>query len=64
MTDEVRVVQPPNARKRYICPACEGFIEVGQFHFVVIPDGVVDLRRHWHRGCWEKEAERRGISPW
>jgi hypothetical protein len=64
MNDEVRVVQPRAARKRYLCPACDGFIEPGTFHYVVIPDGIVDLRRHWHRGCWEREAHRRDISPW
>jgi hypothetical protein len=25
---------------------------------VVIPDDAVDMRRHWHHGCWHKEMRR------
>jgi hypothetical protein len=38
-------------------------IERGVFHLVVVPDDAPDLRRHWHRGCWDKELRRRGITP-
>ena len=46
------------------CPGSMNPSQAGMFHYVVLPDGIVDLRRHWHRGCWEREAHRRGISPW
>ena len=55
----VTPVQPYAARKRYTCPGCNGFIEVGVFHLVVIPEHTPDLRRHWHHGCWFKEQRRR-----
>ena len=34
-------------------------IPPGTFHLVVVPDDEVDLRRHWHQGCWHKELRRR-----
>lgn len=55
----VGVVQPYQARKRYLCPGCEGVIESGEGHFVVVPEHTPDLRRHWHRGCWHRERRRR-----
>jgi len=55
----VGLVQPYQARKRYLCPGCEGTIEMGEGHFVVVPDHTPDLRRHWHRGCWHRERRRR-----
>ena len=55
----VTPVQPYAARKRYSCPGCNGPIEVGVFHLVVIPEHEPDLRRHWHHGCWFKEQRRR-----
>ena len=33
---------------------------IGQGHEVVVPVGAPDLRRHWHTGCWRREARRRG----
>jgi hypothetical protein len=59
LTETVVPVQPHQARKRYTCPGCQGPIEPGTFHVVVIPDEAVDLRRHWHRGCWFKELRMR-----
>jgi hypothetical protein len=57
--ETVGLVQPYHARKRYLCPGCEGFIETGEGHLVVVPETAADLRRHWHRGCWYREQRRR-----
>lgn len=57
----VTLVHPYQARKRYVCPGCGGPIKVGEGHYVVIPDEA-DLRRHWHRACWEGEQRRRKRS--
>jgi len=57
----VNPVQPYQARKEYVCPGCDGIIEVGVGHVVVIPEDAPDLRRHWHHGCWFKERRRRGV---
>ncbi|MEO8692580.1 MAG: hypothetical protein ABI658_03635 [Acidimicrobiales bacterium] len=56
---EVRFIQPYQATKRYICPSCNQHIEPGTGHYVVIPTRSTDLRRHWHRGCWERREHRR-----
>lgn len=53
----VTPVQPYQAVKTYLCPGCESTILPGTFHLVVIPDEV-DMRRHWHHGCWHKELRR------
>lgn len=50
---EVRRVQPYEARKEYVCPGCHRTIPVGVGHLVCVPSEAPDLRRHWHRGCWE-----------
>lgn len=55
----VSPVQPYQATKDYVCPGCEKTIPRGLFHLVVVPDDAVDLRRHWHHGCWHKELRRR-----
>ncbi len=55
----VNHIQPYQARKEYACPGCNGIIDVGVGHVVVVPDGAPDLRRHWHHGCWFKERRRR-----
>ncbi len=60
---EVRVVQPYQATKTYLCPGCSGTIPPGLGHVVVVPREAADLRRHWHRGCWSGEARRRGLDP-
>lgn len=54
----VNPIQPHQAVKSYICPGCEATIPPGTFHVVVIPAEAVDLRRHWHHGCWHKELRR------
>ncbi len=56
---EVRFVQPYQATKRYTCPSCNQVIEEGIGHYVVIPKRAPDLRRHWHRGCWERREYQR-----
>jgi RNase P subunit RPR2 len=55
---EVRAVQPYQATKRYLCPGCNQFLEPGTGHVVVIPEGAPDLRRHWHRPCWNHRQRR------
>jgi hypothetical protein len=55
---EVRLIHPFQARKRYVCPGCNHAIESGTGHVVVVPLEAPDLRRHWHRPCWEAEKRR------
>jgi hypothetical protein len=56
---EVRHVQPYQAVKPYRCPGCNHEIAVGLGHEVVVPTLAPDLRRHWHSGCWHREARER-----
>jgi hypothetical protein len=56
---EVRRVQPYEATKGYVCPGCNRDIPAGMGHLVVVPIAAPDLRRHWHRGCWDRRATRR-----
>jgi len=51
---EVRFVHPYQALKPYRCPACGHAIAPGTGHYVVVPHEAPDLRRHWHRPCWER----------
>jgi len=57
--ETVTLVQPYHARKHYTCPGCQGTIEKGEGHLVVVPEHNPDLRRHWHRACWHRERRRR-----
>lgn len=50
----VRVVQPYQAVKVYRCPGCNQEVRPRTLHLVAWPDGAPDLRRHWHRPCWER----------
>jgi len=50
----VRRVQPYEALKAYVCPGCHGTIPPRTGHVVCVPRDAADLRRHWHRGCWER----------
>lgn len=62
----VTPVQAYAAKKDYLCPGCQNTIPAGTHHVVVVPDDEPDLRRHWHRGCWNKEIRRRygsGVTP-
>ncbi len=56
---ELRFVQPYQARKAYVCPGCHGEIAPGVGHMVAVPHDAPDLRRHWHRGCWNNRHRRR-----
>ncbi|MFM7081256.1 MAG: ATP/GTP-binding protein [Actinomycetota bacterium] len=53
---EVRRVQPYEARKEYVCPGCHRTIPVGVGHLVCVPHDAPDLRRHWHKGCWDRQT--------
>ncbi len=52
---EIRLVQPFQARKEYLCPRCLRAISAREAHYVVVPATSADLRRHWHKRClaWE-----------
>lgn len=52
-------VHPFQAVKRYVCPGCGHAIEPGVGHLVAVPPAAPDLRRHWHRTCWDHRARRR-----
>ncbi len=56
---EVRRVQPYEALKTYICPGCERDIPPGTGHIVAVPSDAPDLRRHWHRACWDRRPRER-----
>ena len=56
---ETRFMQPYQAIKTYLCPNCNRDIPPGTAHWVVEPTEAPDLRRHWHRGCWEGRATRK-----
>lgn len=51
---EVRRVQPYEATKAYVCPGCHHKIPVGIGHYVAVPADAPDLRRHWHKACWDR----------
>ncbi len=55
---EVKVVQPYQARKSYICPGCNRDIPPKKGHIVAVPYAAPDLRRHWHKGCWVNREKR------
>ena len=46
--------------KTYRCPGCHQEIRPGTPHLVVIPEGDVEGRRHWHTPCWRSELRRAG----
>ena len=56
---ETRFVQPYQATKTYLCPGCMRDIPPGMGHIVAMPPDEADLRRHWHRGCWENRHNLR-----
>lgn len=61
---EVRFIQPYQATKTYLCPGCNQDIPRRTLHVVAVPRLEPDLRRHWHRACWENRSRRRpGRSP-
>ena len=56
---DVSFVHPFEARKRYRCPGCSHDIAPGTGHVVAVPIDEPDLRRHWHRPCWDMRERRR-----
>jgi hypothetical protein len=56
---DVQRVQPYQATKSYWCPGCNQDIPPGTGHLVVVPIDAPDLRRHWHKGCWQARHRRR-----
>ena len=54
---EVRFIQPYQANKIYDCPGCNRSIGKGLGHVVVVPVEAPDLRKHWHRGCWDSREK-------
>jgi hypothetical protein len=54
----VRAV-PGEKDKAYRCPGCQQMILAGTPHLVVVQDGDVQGRRHWHRPCWRHELKLR-----
>lgn len=56
---EVRRIQPYEAAKAYLCPGCNQDIPARTGHIVAVPRAAPDLRRHWHRGCWDARHRRR-----
>ena len=53
---DVRRVQPYEALKTYVCPGCHGDIPPRLGHYVAVPRQAPDLRRHWHRACWDRRV--------
>lgn len=56
---DLRFVQPNSFSKTYLCPGCNRDITPGTGHIVAVPKAAPDLRRHWHRGCWNNRRQRR-----
>ena len=56
---EVRFLPSYQSSKDYTCPSCNRPIPARTAHYVVVPVEAPDLRRHWHRGCWDGRASRR-----
>lgn len=56
---DTRFVQPYEATKTYVCPGCNQDIPPGTHHLVAVPRHDPDLRRHWHKGCWQHRGRRR-----
>ena len=61
------VAVPRSTEKTYTCPACSREIPGTMQHVVAWPaehilgqDAAAELRRHWHRACWESFGRSRG----
>jgi hypothetical protein len=46
--------------KAYRCPGCQQVMHPGTPHLVVVTEGDVEGRRHWHTPCWRREVRRLG----
>ena len=55
---EIRFVMSGEATKAYRCPGCNRDIPPAMGHLVAVPPDEPDLRRHWHRGCWQNRHTR------
>lgn len=55
---DVRYVMSGDTTKAYLCPGCGRDIPPGLSHVVAVPPDI-DLRRHWHRGCWDRRPSVR-----
>ncbi|HEY2277571.1 MAG TPA: ATP/GTP-binding protein [Streptosporangiaceae bacterium] len=57
----VRQIPGAAATKEYRCPGCDQEILPRTPHVVAWPAEApgVDMRRHWHRTCWERRLTRR-----
>ena len=42
------------------CPGCNQMMRDGASHLVVIEEGDLAGRRHWHVECWRRELRRTG----
>lgn len=51
-------VRRVSSDKPYRCPGCDLEVRPGSWHFVVVPQGAPDERRHWHERCWQIELNR------
>lgn len=47
------------AEKTYRCPGCHQEIRPGTAHLVVMLEGDLEGRRHWHTPCWRYELKQR-----
>ncbi len=47
------------AGKTYRCPGCHQEIRPGTPHLVVMIEGDLEGRRHWHIPCWRYELNQR-----
>lgn len=52
------LVRQVTGDRMYRCPGCDHEIRPGVAHLVVMPEGSVEHRRHWHTGCWQSELRR------
>ncbi|MDQ4149362.1 MAG: ATP/GTP-binding protein [Actinomycetota bacterium] len=60
--DGYQVLESVNRSKIYRCPYCQGVIQAGTPHLVVIPVGRMEDRRHYHTACWAKQEGLRRPS--
>ncbi len=61
-TAEGVTVRAVTGQKVYLCPGCNQEIRSGAAHLVVVIEGDVEGRRHWHTPCWRRELNRRGLA--
>lgn len=57
-TADISTVKTKDALKVYLCPFCDGDIEIGEEHVVVVPQVKARLRRHCHTDCLHEVSQR------